>query len=257
MQRRKKQADRLTGGERLLLCLVTMFFCATLLRCLHAGPFEQVQSTVQTWLIGSVDLGKAVQAIGQFTEQEHLQAVFHEFFPETTPSDAAADLTPTLTEAAESAAPTDTLAARAASLFPDAVDETVYPIDFACRTPTEGTVSSHFGTRIHPIDGEERFHYGLDIAAPEGTPIRAVADGTVCQTGNNSYGLFAVIDHGGGISTLYAHCSALLVSDGQAVKAGEEIAQVGATGNATGDHLHIEVWRAGKLLNPENYVMLS
>lgn len=273
MSRKRRKAECLTGGEKLLFCVVAVFFCATLLRSVNFAPLAQARETVQTWLTGELDLGKAVEAIGQFTQEEHLQSVFRDIFPNTHAQDTQQTDEPPNTEPAESTNPpdesaafadavesadlTDTLAARAASAFPDTVDSVVYPLDFSCRTPTEGTISSRFGARTHPVSGEPKFHYGLDIAAPEGTPILAVADGTVSQTGNNSYGIFLVVDHGGGVSTLYAHCSKLLKKDGQAVTAGEPIAEVGATGIATGNHLHIEVWRAGKILDPENYVMLT
>ena len=102
--------------------------------------------------------------------------------------------------------------------------------------PVSGWISSHFGMR----DG--RPHQGLDIAADTGAPIRAVRSGYVSFAGpRGTYGLTVIIDHGGGLQTLYAHCNSLLVTQGQQVEAGELIARVGSTGRSTGPHLHLEV----------------
>ena len=95
--------------------------------------------------------------------------------------------------------------------------------------PVAGTITSPQGYRTDPITGETSYHSGTDIAVPEGTPILAAADGTV------------KLDHGGGLTTLYAHCSSICVTAGQQVKAGQVIAYVGHTGRATGPHLHFEV----------------
>lgn len=254
-KRRKPDTARLSGIERLLLGLVTLFFCASILRGVAPASLRQAQTTVQTWLTGQLDLEQVIAAVGRFAEREQLQAAFQEWFPAPYAEDGApaAD-----GYAIESAAPTDRLAAQAASLFPKEEDTTVYPLSFACRVPVQGTVSSRFGARTHPVTGQpDQFHGGLDIAAPQGTPIRALADGRILQTGDNSYGLYLILDHGGGLASLYAHCSKLLVQEGQAVHAGDVLAEVGATGMATGDHLHLEIWRAGKRLNPEDYVMLT
>ena len=99
-------------------------------------------------------------------------------------------------------------------------------------------------------------HRGIDLAFPKGTPIRAVASGTVvlARYGHYSYGNYLVIDHGGGVTTLYAHCSALTVATGQTVSAGQVIARVGSTGNSTGSHLHLEVKQNGTLVNPRTFI---
>lgn len=117
-------------------------------------------------------------------------------------------------------------------------------------------VTSEFVDRINPLTGEAEHHRGIDLAAPEGTPIYAVASGTVVLARYNhpSYGNYLVIDHGGGTTTLYAHCSALLVATGQTVSAGDIVARVGATGDATGNHLHLEVKVGGQLVNPRTFL---
>ena len=111
--------------------------------------------------------------------------------------------------------------------------------------PVAGTITSQFGYRVDPITGEVSSHTGTDIACAEGTPILAAADGTVTvanglDSWGGSYGYYIQIDHGGGLETLYAHCSSICVTTGQHVQAGEVIGYVGHTGRATGSHLHLE-----------------
>ena len=113
--------------------------------------------------------------------------------------------------------------------------------------PVAGTITSQFGHRVDPITGAVSSHTGTDIACAEGTPILAAADGTVTvanglDSWGGSYGYYIQIDHGGGLETLYAHCSSICVTTGQQVQIGEVIGYVGHTGRATGSHLHLEVW---------------
>ncbi|MDD4689429.1 MAG: peptidoglycan DD-metalloendopeptidase family protein [Eubacteriales bacterium] len=122
-------------------------------------------------------------------------------------------------------------------------------------TPGYTTVTSNFGYRIHPVTGVKKYHSGTDIAAPTGASILAAASGTVIMAGYNSggYGNYVVIDHGGGITTLYGHASSLCVSQGQFVNAGQLIAKVGSTGISTGPHLHLEVQVNGQRTNAMSY----
>lgn len=117
--------------------------------------------------------------------------------------------------------------------------------------PVRGTISSPFGPRIHPIYGVPSFHTGIDIAVPEGTPVRAAAAGTVTFAGwHEGFGVLVVIDHGNGYESFYAHLSKLLVGAGQSVSAGDVIALSGNTGLSTGPHLHFEVRYLGTPVDP-------
>ena len=123
--------------------------------------------------------------------------------------------------------------------------------------PTKGWLTSAFTSeRVHPILHLARPHEGIDVAAPMGAEIEAPAAGIVTDVRwEDGYGNFVTIDHGYGLVTRYAHCSKILVVRGQRVKRGQKIALVGATGLATGPHLHYEVWVAGKAVDPLHYVM--
>ncbi len=117
--------------------------------------------------------------------------------------------------------------------------------------PVSGPQTSGFGYRYHPILHRRKLHTGVDFGVKTGTPIRAAAGGTVLLASySRGYGNCVIIDHGGGTTTLYGHCSALLVSEGQSVKQGQTIARVGSTGMSTGPHLHFEVRRNGTPVRP-------
>ena len=147
-------------------------------------------------------------------------------------------------ESAESTETADTAKAAAASAMePDGVlDGFIAPV-------AEGYISSSFGER------NGRRHTGLDIAAPQGSEIMAAADGLATFAGENGgYGNYLVIDHGGGVETRYAHCSEILVKEGDRVGRGEVVALVGSTGNSTGPHLHFEITENGEFLDPAERV---
>lgn len=125
-------------------------------------------------------------------------------------------------------------------------------------TPALGWVSSGFGWREHPVDGGEKFHTGVDLAVNTGTDVLCFADGVVDYIGEDgSYGKYVQVDHGAGLTSLYAHCSALCVRAGQRVAAGERLAQSGETGNTTGPHLHFELKLNGVRLNPVYYIEVT
>lgn len=126
----------------------------------------------------------------------------------------------------------------------------------AWPVPSCHTISSGYGGRIHPTTGKYKFHGGLDIPGSYGSAIVAANSGKVIWAGNrgDSYGNYVIIDHGGGVSTLYGHSSKVLVSSGQSVSRGQRIANVGSTGRSTGPHCHFEVRINGSRVNPNPYV---
>ena len=127
--------------------------------------------------------------------------------------------------------------------------------ELAWPVPGYTRITSNYGMRVHPITHQYKLHTGVDIGAPEGANFIAANDGIVVRSEMNiAYGNMVIIDHGGGISTLYAHGSEILVQVGQTVKRGEPILKVGSTGYSTGPHAHFEVRINGITVNPLPYI---
>jgi flagellar protein FlgJ len=117
--------------------------------------------------------------------------------------------------------------------------------------PVEGALSSPFGPRVDPIDGSQRSHRGIDLAATAGMPVKAASDGRVAFSGTApGYGNIVVLEHADGYETRYAHNENNLVRKGEEVKAGQVVASVGDTGRSTGPHLHFEVRKDGRAIDP-------
>lgn len=126
---------------------------------------------------------------------------------------------------------------------------------FKWPAPSYTRISSDYGWRMHPTLGVEKIHNGVDMAAPGGSPILAAYDGEVIAAGyNSSMGNYIMINHGGGLITIYMHASALYVSKGAMVARGDKIAAVGTTGRSTGNHLHFGVRLNGEYVSPWNYL---
>ncbi|MCP4448132.1 MAG: peptidoglycan DD-metalloendopeptidase family protein [Myxococcales bacterium] len=123
------------------------------------------------------------------------------------------------------------------------------------HSPVSARVSSDFGKRIHPVTGAKSFHEGIDLAAAKGTDVAVSGSGVVVRAGKaGSYGNIVVVDHGGGLETRYAHLDSMSVDVGQQVAAGEIVGKVGDSGRVTGAHLHFEVRRAGKAVDPKGEI---
>lgn len=131
----------------------------------------------------------------------------------------------------------------------------VFSGPFCMPAPSYTRVSDDYGNRIHPILGVKQFHNGIDFAAPGGSPILAAQSGTVIAAAYSStMGNYIMINHGGGVITIYMHASALYVSAGQTVTKGQKIATVGRTGRSTGNHLHFSVRVNGSYVSPWSYL---
>jgi len=144
------------------------------------------------------------------------------------------------------------LAALESTLLDKQLHAAVHPVGW----PSDGGwVSSGFGLRSDPFTGRTAFHEGVDIASRFGSTIKAMGGGVISYAGQkDGYGLTVEITHGNGYTTRYAHCSAVLVRVGDRVAKGQDVAQVGTTGRSTGPHLHFEVLRDGKAVNPGSYL---
>ena len=136
------------------------------------------------------------------------------------------------------------------------MDQTVYPAGVRARHADFRHADVLFRQQAQSHHRSAGFHHGLDLAADEGTPITAFADGTVRETGESGYGLYVIVDHADGFATLYAHCSSISAKVGDTVTCGEQIAKVGQTGSATGPHLHLARWHNGAALDPADYLAL-
>ena len=118
-------------------------------------------------------------------------------------------------------------------------------------------ITSDFGYRVNPVSGETGIHTGIDMAADYGQLIYAAADGVVVDSAwDNSYGNYVKIRHADNVVSIYAHCSKLIVSEGEKVKSGDRIARVGSTGASTGNHLHFEIRKANIRINP-GYILFG
>jgi murein DD-endopeptidase MepM/ murein hydrolase activator NlpD len=139
-------------------------------------------------------------------------------------------------------------------------DSLVSEADVPSLWPVMGPITSSFGQRLDPVlnNGEGEFHTGLDISAPDGTPVRVTGDGTVKMAGmGNGYGRMIIIDHGHGIQTYYGHLSGFSVVPGETVLRGQVIGYVGHSGRVTGNNLHYEVRIRNTPVNPHKYLRLT
>ena len=131
----------------------------------------------------------------------------------------------------------------------------LFKSDEEITVPVHGEITSEYGNRTNPVSGEYLMHSGVDIAASQGTEIRAAYSGIVSEVGSNSVGgNYISLVHKDGSETLYCHCSKIIAEKGDVIRAGETIALVGSTGRSTGPHLHFEITVDGKTENPLLYL---
>ena len=270
---------------QLVIC-GSIFVLLVAVKLLLPARMEEWGATVSGAMERNMDVQAVFSAVGKAfageeesagTAQEVYQAVFHaeeqqeplktaEYRQMPASSDAVTGLqqyrpeTSETTTGQEETPQAETVSTLAYVLYskenlPENASLEQSILDFDYCSPIVGTLSSGFGYREHPTEGEDRFHYGIDLAADTGTKICAFSDGTVTAVGeSSSYGKYCTVSHPGGYSTLYAHCSRITVSSGAAVRGGAPIAEVGESGMATGPHLHFELQQNGTYLNPIYYV---
>ena len=223
------------------------------------GQMALIREPMKDMLEKNVDLADSLALLGRaFSEKESTalgelyQAVFG---PDTSVA----------VDSAEDEALLDEFSPRSASEqyvvytednTPERVQLSQEVLGFSYSAPMNGSITSYFGYRAHPTEGEDRFHYGLDITPAEGKDsVAAFADGVVTVVGeSSSYGKYLILAHENSCTTLYAHCAGIHVAAGDRVQKGQSIAQAGESGMATGTHLHFELQKGGIYLNPVYYV---
>ena len=273
----KRKEEPLSPKERRrmaqVLCCGTIFVLLVAVKLFFPGKMEGAAGKARELLQRNMDVEAVFSSVAKGFSGEHMgaselyQAVFG---PQRTEETVVTSVTPSVegtsafeilhTYYPQPQVDTDGEVQAVSVLYstenlPEGVSMEQAILDFDYCTPVSAPISSPFGYREHPVEGEDRFHYGIDLAAESGTAIACFADGTVSAVGeSSSYGKYCIVHHENGYSTLYAHCSAVTASSGAKVKKGETIAKVGQTGMATGAHLHFELQQGGTYLNPIYYV---
>lgn len=226
------------------------------LKLMMPGHLSELRGTLGQWLVRDADFVAAFSAVGRAASGEQAwgdslsEACVAVFGGEGRAQEASGELIGVTVPEQDVSGFVSERALPAQAVG----EQRILGFSYVC--PLSGTMTSPFGWRADPVSGEERFHYGLDIAGTEGDSVSCFADGSVGTVGESALlGNYVTVNHDLGFSTLYAHCSAIAVSAGQRVQKGEVIASVGATGNATGPHLHFEVHDGGQYLNPIYYVV--
>lgn len=247
-----------------------IFILLTAVRVISPSFAAQLADEIESVLIMEHEQTVSVMELGKsLAEGDVISSFFQKDEKEPTPTPVIAPVitpspgpTPAPTPTAEPQ-PTENpaVAAFLESQVPYAEYAVPANVSYECPalpfeyvSPVSGIKSSGFGYRMHPIENTVKYHYGTDFAADTGTAVIAFADGVIVAAGDSdSYGKYAIIEHGEGYSTLYAHCSELCMGCGN-VSRGDVIAKVGSTGAATGPHLHFELMHNDSYLNPEFYV---
>ncbi|WP_409968662.1 M23 family metallopeptidase [Bengtsoniella intestinalis] len=261
VQKRKKVGKRVAKQQRHVIQAMIcggLFILLVGLKILI--PQSELPETMGEILTHNMDVAAVFSAVGNWGGEEEVMeelqlAVFGE---ETIEQVDLVDETPEIAdEISQESEDTSTLTQVLYSQenLPENVSLEQVMLGFAYQSPITGVVSSPFGYRTDPTEGNNQFHYGVDLAGNTGDPISAFADGTVRAVGeSSSYGKYLIIDHIDGYATLYAHCDSIAVSANATVAMGQTIATVGQTGDATGPHLHLELTHNSVYLNPIYYV---
>ncbi len=239
-----------------------LFVSLVALKLLLPGGLAGLRNTLGNWLVRDTDFVSAFSAVGHAVSgeggvMESLEDAYVAVFGEREAVEAAGGAA---VEASEETDADETGAAQEAETapardYPEHAAAAQRVLGFDCVPPLEGEVTSPFGWREHPVSHREEFHYGVDIAAAEGTEIACFADGTVGVVGESvELGKYLTVHHANGVTTLYAHCSRITVRPDAKVARGDTLAEAGATGNATGPHLHFEIMDGEDYLDPAYYI---
>lgn len=267
--KRKRKAE-LSPGERqrmtqLLACLV-LFAVVFVGRGMSSGYLAQLSSSIGTLIHHNTDFRSAFAKVGHAVSEGEpfvetfgilCTELFGEGEAEVTGEENLSELGKSVLAQPVEQVPLEVIGPDPLPQEPakPAEEPPEEPKEPETVTPVMGVVSSDFGYREHPIDGEWKEHTGVDLVVDEGSSILAYADGEVDYVGESpAYGLYLQLKHGDGVTTFYAHCNAITVQKGQQVVAGEKIGEVGATGNVTGPHLHFEMKRDGIRVDPLDYI---
>lgn len=255
------------GLLRVVIC-GAVFVLLIALKLLLPGRMALVRSAVGAWLVRDADFTSAFSAVGRAVSggdgaldaiEDAYIAVFggekraKEVSGAAEVADGGEEKSAAAEPAAEdTAAEKETLPPRP---WPERTDVRQHILGFDYAAPLHAVATSSFGWREDPVTGREAFHYGIDLAADEGTEIGCFADGMVGVVAESvELGKYLTVHHENGVMTLYAHCSRITVPSGAAVKRGDKLAEVGSTGNATGPHLHFEIHDGEVYLDPVYYL---
>jgi murein DD-endopeptidase MepM/ murein hydrolase activator NlpD len=242
-RRRKRKSLRedaaLTGkiSWQLLISLVILLL-VIVIKSINSPATNYLTEKAKAAVIWNVELKSIFAGIGKLINQE---AGKRNSGPEETGTDAA-----TVSATAGVYEP-------GSSVEGDRIQDT----GLSFILPVDGTLSSAFGERTDPMTGIRKHHNGVDLEAKNGSLIAAALDGVVIDAGTErTYGNYIKIRHNDGIMTVYAHCSQLAAEKGQNVRQGDIIAKVGDTGASVGTHLHFEIWKDGRALDPLNFISI-
>ena len=243
-----------------------LFICLSAVKlCFPQFPAQLRRETAEI-LCSEKDYGATVQALGRSLAQGRLEDRLVQALEYIGPGDGGRQEAVQVGEtwdvplsggvAPEAAGAEDNASGSASGLeLPHNVSSQVPALPFEYVSPALGKVSSRFGYREDPMEGEAAFHYGVDLAADSGDKVLAFAQGVVLAAGTDEgYGNYCLIQHPEAYVTLYAHMEVCLVQEGQEVEKEQLIGYVGQTGRATGPHLHFELSCNGMYLDPENYL---
>lgn len=221
-----------------------VFVLLIALKLIMPGDLAGVRGTLGQWLVRDADFVAAFHSIGQAVggAKDIAESLGEAYTAVFGAADEAQEVAKSVPLTQEQQLTEET-----------AAEQRV--LTFSYQPPLTGQITSSFGRRSDSNTAAETFHYGIDIAGESGKDIVAFADGTVCVVGESTaLGKYLTIQHKDGFETLYGHCSRITATSGQSVTAGEKIAEVGQTGNATGPHLHFELHQDTTFLDPAYYL---